>query len=104
MALTFSNNNAFPPMKGGWRLGTVDVTFDNSYPTGGEAVTAANLNLNTLVLLQPSNLEGFMLHWDEANGTIEAYESGTADAALGELNNASAALDGLISRCFYVGY
>lgn len=30
------------------RKTTTDVTFDSSYPTGGESVTAAQLNLNII--------------------------------------------------------
>ena len=109
MALTFTNNKHFQPMRGGWKKGVVDITFDNSYPTGGEAVTAANLGLRTLYnLITPpiragSNL-GFVTSWDHVNRKIVVYESGTADAGLGELNSTSSALDGLTIRCEYLGY
>lgn len=46
MALTFTKvkHNTFP----NGRCHIYDVTFDNSYPTAGEAVTASNFGLTTI--------------------------------------------------------
>lgn len=49
MALTFTKVGTKPYIVTGHEKKTItDVTFDNSYPTGGEAVTAANLGLNNV--------------------------------------------------------
>ena len=105
MALAFSNFKRKAPAKGGWREGWVDITFDNSYPSNGEAVTAANLSLDTLYALKVPNFsEGYMAAWDEANKKIVVYEAGADGAALDEIANGGAGLDGLILRCYYEGW
>ena len=49
MALTISNVNAIADdIWGRHKVRIVDVTFDSSYPTGGESFTAANVGLAEL--------------------------------------------------------
>ena len=43
-------------------LGT--VTFDSSYPTGGEAVSLADLGLSRLDWLSVSTTDGYVPAWD----------------------------------------
>jgi hypothetical protein len=109
MALTFSENRHFIPVRGGWKCGVVDITFDDNYPTGGETVTAADLGVGVLYNLQlPGAIVaggvGFVPTWNPTTGKIVVYESGVADAGLGELNGASPALNGQTVRCHYLAY
>ncbi len=62
------------------------ITFDSSYPTGGEAVTAANFGLSVMDHLQFNQGEdGYVFHWDKANAKIIAYEAGADGAPLDEV-------------------
>lgn len=64
------------------------ITFDSSYPTGGEA-----LDLTTYV----SNIEtvgievsgGYVFQYDRSNKKVLAYEAGADAAALDEVANAT---------------
>jgi hypothetical protein len=53
----------------------IEGTFalDSSYPTGGEAVTAASLGLVRIddVIAMPRN--GYVFQWDAANSKLLAY-------------------------------
>ena len=53
MALTFSIVTRTLHPEGGKRMNVVDITFDSSYPTGGEAVTPNQLGLNTIDRVLP---------------------------------------------------
>lgn len=57
MALTFTKPTNWPhagPVNiGSLQLVSWDVTFDSSYPTGGEAVTAGQVGLNSIVAAIP---------------------------------------------------
>lgn len=52
-----------------------DITLDNSYPTGGESVTAANLGLVSIIWAQPASADGYTFEFDHANSKIIAYAS-----------------------------
>lgn len=66
------------------------ITFDSSYPTGGEAFDKASIGLVRLDWLSFNQGEdGFVFHWDATNAKIIVYESGTASAALDEQDNAT---------------
>jgi hypothetical protein len=56
-------------------------TFDSSYPTGGEAVTAATFGLSYLSWLQLDNISDVVTkhaRWDRANSKIMLFiEDGT---------------------------
>ena len=77
MALTFTavENNA--QTSGVYKM-TVSVTFDTSYPTGGESVTAANFGLGTITELRPGGPIGLYIpEWDAANSKIKVRALGT---------------------------
>src|SRR5688572_3777694 len=103
MALTVDVAARHVPQRGGVRMGCVLLTFDDSYPAGGYALSASELGLNELENLIVPNLPGFVTVWDPVAGKILVYESGTADGALTELNDTSALLDGIVARCCYIG-
>lgn len=50
-----------------------DVTFDDSYPEGGEAITANQLGLNTLDLVMVAPAGGYIMEFDHTNKKIKAY-------------------------------
>lgn len=52
MALTLGTPDKKVP--GAEFVSIVDITFDSSYPAGGEVLTAADLGLNTIVTVLPS--------------------------------------------------
>lgn len=73
MALTFSQKHN--TVVGNKRMTVTAVTFDSSYPTGGEAVTAADFGLVVLdiVLVQPPS--GFFVEFDSANSKLVVRHS-----------------------------
>ena len=108
MALAFTESREIPKGKGGPELRFIDIEFDSSYPTGGEAITAANVGFTTIfAVFPPASLGGCVLEWDSTNSKIKAYwcdYDGSADAILIELGSTEGALDGLIARCAVYGY
>ena len=106
MALAFANFKRFAPMKGGIRMGTVDITLDGSYSAGGWAISASDLNLTSIVAIIPpgpgvaSNL-GYPLRWDHATGKLLAFEEADGGAGLQEIDAGD--LNNEVIRCMYVG-
>lgn len=64
------------------------ITFDDSYPTGGEALdlTAYVSNIET-VGIEVSG--GYVFQYDRSNKKVLAYEAGADGAALDEVANAT---------------
>lgn len=62
----------------------VDVTFDSSYPTGGEALTAATLGFTELnyvsdgIARKSDNTLAVLVSYDYTNSKLLAYKSNTA--------------------------
>lgn len=111
MALTIANTH---PQKPAVWLGNVagrmvTLTFDNSYPTGGESLSAADLGMSEIfqVHLSPDSsttAEGFVFQYDYTAETVQVYDEGAvADAPLTELANASPDVDGAEVRAFVIG-
>ena len=102
MALTIVRHGfPFPPGAfGGRRMGYVDITFDSSYPTGGEPLVAADLGLGTIELLIPAQRNtAAALHtvnYDSQAHTLVALVAGIQVA--NAVNLAT-----LTVRCFYIG-
>ena len=64
------------------------ATFDSSYATGGEALTATTLGLESIhiVLLSIEN-SGYVAQYDYTNSKIVLYEAGGDGAILDEVGN-----------------
>ena len=66
------------PQSAGVKKGYVDVTFDSSYPTGGEAITYASvkgLNSSLIGMWQiASNLTTYQVFYDSTGGTLVAWD------------------------------
>jgi hypothetical protein len=58
-----------PEVPGNRKVVHGTVTFDSSYPTGGEAVSLANLGLNRLDWLETLTTDGYVPAWD---GSVSA--------------------------------
>lgn len=50
-----------------------DVTFDSSYPTNGEALTAQQFGLAALDFVLPSPASGYIFEFDHANSKLKAF-------------------------------
>lgn len=84
MALTVSRN--FQRESVGldqFRCNIVDITFDSSYPTGGESLTRQDLGMDSEVLMVLPQLgdTGYVVLYDRTNSKLMAY--------MGDNNNAS---------------
>jgi hypothetical protein len=95
MALTFTAaTNAQRPKNVLGDLAAVfrTVTFDSSYPTGGEAITAADFGLQTIVWVSVNALSDVAtkhVRWDPTAGTLMILiEDGTSGISA-EAANAS---------------
>lgn len=50
-----------------------DVTFDDEYPTNGEALTPNQFGLNTFSFVLPAPAAGYNFEFDHANKKLKAY-------------------------------
>lgn len=57
------------------------ITFDNSYATGGEALTPAMLGLGTVDFVSFSTNGNFSVVWDRANNKLKAFTAAGAEVA-----------------------
>lgn len=79
------------------------MTFDSSYPTGGESIT---LGLNIIYFVKFECVSGYVFEYDSVNGKVKAYYGdypATGAGALIELPNTSNLLDGKVVRYMAVG-
>lgn len=92
------------------RVRFFDITFDTSYPTGGEALTPANLELTRIDFLQAHSKgddPAYVVNYDYTNEKILVFGvEQDADAAVTEpfdQENDTADLSGLIVRVMVIG-
>lgn len=98
MAATVTKIVSGPP-----QFGLVDVTLDNSYPTGGYPITAAQLGFNRILgVIVMSHPSGYTFEYDAANNKLKAYRVNTTAAALSEVPNATS-LTGINVHLLVVG-
>lgn len=78
------------------RANVYNITLDNSYPTGGYALTANQLSLNTsimeLLVHQSFSLslnKTLIAVWDSTNQKLVCYWSAAAGAVFGEVTAAT---------------
>lgn len=79
----------------------VTVTFDNSYPTGGEPLTAADIGRTRILHVDASPAGGFIYEYDHTNSKLKAYTTDLSEATDGplvEVANTSAALNNITTR------
>ena len=73
MALTIGN--LIVSNGGNKRRVTGTLDFDSSYPTGGEALTAANVALSVIDSIQVHPKSGYTFDYDYTNALVLAYRS-----------------------------
>lgn len=79
------------------------ITFDSSYPAGGESFDKADIGFVRLDWISFNQGEdGRVFHWDAANEKVIVFESGTASAALDE-EDAAVDLSGVVVEFFALG-
>jgi hypothetical protein len=85
MAVTVTKIESF--VFGAHEVCIADVAFDNSYPLGGEALTAANFGFEREithvfagVARDPDTSDNaYVLDWDDTNSKLVAFRSYSAD-------------------------
>jgi len=107
MALSVSTTSFGVP--GAEKFSTGTITFDSSYPTNGESLTAANLGFPTAVrfiAIEPT--DGYVFEYNYADSKVIAYRSAAvastpaAAAALAEVGN-TVDLSASVARYFAIG-
>lgn len=58
-----------------------DITMDNSYPTGGETITANQLGLSVMDFVLPAPAAGYLFEFDHANKKLKAFTPVKVQAA-----------------------
>lgn len=91
------------------RVRTVDVTFDASYPTGGETLTPASCALAEIVgVTVIGNPGGYTVNYDQVTGNLEVrgQEPTSATAGVIEASEETAATDlsALTVRLLVIGH
>lgn len=96
MALTYTAVKR-DKARGTMKLTCFQITFDNSYPSGGYAIDAEKMGMDSLIsAMWTQDIDTFFdLPIDHANKKLKAaYTAIAAGAAGAELANGSAVLDG----------
>jgi hypothetical protein len=94
MALTFTDVVANVDLDEGLGLRVIDVLFDNSYPTGGEAITAAQLQLSSILAISiiqktPADTNALNFGYDFTNNKIMAFRTDQVDDFQEQVPNAT---------------
>lgn len=71
MALTFTEKKR--AKLGNAYAVSADITFDSSYPTGGEALAASAFGLNNIDIMLCETASGYMFQYDYANAKLKAF-------------------------------
>ena len=105
MALTISNpSNARDTtgVPGDMKYVIKTITFDSSYPTGGEAIASTEVGLESiaLVLISPDH-NGYVAQFDYTNSKISLWEAGADGAALDEFASTGDASAVVVRAIFY---
>lgn len=96
----------YPP---GVVMKVVDVTFDSSYNTGGEAIAAADVELDRIDAIIPGPLvksdlsDAYHCEYDPANGTLLAYRDTSTNTTLTQVP-ATTNLSAYTTRCLVIGH
>jgi hypothetical protein len=85
----------------------VDITLDNSYPSGGWAVAAKDLGFGTngtvYGVMPMGDAGGYSIRWNPATGKLTARDSsGAANAATPEITTVTL-LNGVVVRVMAMG-
>lgn len=81
MALTISGLKK--DVAGNKRMHSGLITFDSSYPAGGEPLTPENLSLHTIEHIDVRSALGFTFDYDHANAKLQVFCPGVVTGAAG---------------------
>ena len=70
-----------------------EITFDNSYPTGGESLTPRELGLNVIDFMEIESVGGYMFQYDHANQKIKVFTPTTGGASASAAEEVANATD-----------
>ena len=85
MALTISNLQYLD--NGGNLARVFDLTYDDSYPTGGESLDVGSLALSRVGFFSANSTGGYVFRYDHSADKIQAYRAGNTNAVLAEASN-----------------
>jgi hypothetical protein len=91
--MAISASQVFVNRAGKKRQAVTLVTMDSSYPTGGEAITAAQLGLATVDVAMCTTNTGHVAQYDKDNAKIKLYYADYDAVADGALIEVPAATD-----------
>lgn len=76
------------------RMIVARVTFDSSYPTGGETLNLSDIGMRDVECILTDGAEGYHLKWDKTNSKLLVYSS-----AATQVTNATdlSALDAVVA-------
>ena len=106
MALTIaspSNARDTTGVPGDMKYVIKTITFDSSYPTGGESISATDVGLESIALVMFSaDKNGFVFQFDYTDSKIVIYSAGAdAEDGLDELANTTNASAVVVRAIFY---
>lgn len=107
MALAFAISRYYPMEKGGVRRRIVAITADTDYPTGGWAITPANVKLNAITHIAAEPVGGYVFEYNDATAKLMAYwgdNNNAADGPLIEIPAGDNGVDTKVIKCYVVGY
>jgi len=92
MALTIATSSAGVEFErgvpGDMQYRVFEITFDSSYPTGGESMTAADIGFSKIEFITFAGGDGgYVFDYDFANSKVIVYRSAGSAAALGQVPN-----------------
>jgi|TARA_B100001964_G_scaffold238822_1_gene305020 hypothetical protein len=106
MALTVATPEGAPTetgVPGNMKFRIVKITFDSSYASGGEALTATTLGFGTVALvIAQAEDSGYVAQYDYTNSKLALYEAGADSAALDEVT-ATTDVSAVVVRCLVMG-
>lgn len=113
MALTVAKVTGADYVAGNKRVKVRDITFDSSYPTTGESLTASDVGLKTIEQVLPHGLAGNSdgteptlavdVRYDHSTSKLQAFETaGTVDTAHKEVTSTTD-LSAFVVRVTFIG-
>jgi hypothetical protein len=95
LSITTSSNGVDYPsgVIGDLKYKVIEITFDSSYPTGGESLSASDIGFDQIVLAQIEPTDGMSFAYDYTNSKVKAY--GVAPVPVKIKDDDSAASNGV---------
>jgi len=81
MALTITRTGDWQGNPGDRISSKVTIAFDDSYPTGGESLTPADLGMGVFDVVIIGSKGGYVFEYDYANRKVLAYTGALAQVA-----------------------